>query len=127
MRDGYRLHPQSLTFTPIVQPEGTPEKAESDLQDESLLRLLGEIVVKAAENIEVSRRISACLTDIASWMTAHQLKLNPSKTELLFIPGTPTLTMISVSFENFLVSPSKAACSLGITLDNQLSLFMFLI
>ncbi|KAK3529734.1 hypothetical protein QTP86_000808, partial [Hemibagrus guttatus] len=33
-----------------------------------------------------SARISACLADISSWMTAHQLKLNPSKTELLIIP-----------------------------------------
>ncbi|KAK3537535.1 hypothetical protein QTP70_013397 [Hemibagrus guttatus] len=34
-----------------------------------------------------SARISACLADISSWMTAHQLKLNPSKTELLIIPA----------------------------------------
>ncbi|KAK3513146.1 hypothetical protein QTP70_007479 [Hemibagrus guttatus] len=34
-----------------------------------------------------SDRISACLVDISSWMTAHQLKLNPSKTELLVIPA----------------------------------------
>ncbi|KAK3573201.1 hypothetical protein QTP86_015122, partial [Hemibagrus guttatus] len=33
-----------------------------------------------------SAPISACLVDISSWMTAHQLKLNPSKTELLVIP-----------------------------------------
>ncbi|KAK3524687.1 hypothetical protein QTP86_000656 [Hemibagrus guttatus] len=33
-----------------------------------------------------SARKSACLVDISSWMTAHQLKLNPSKTELLVIP-----------------------------------------
>ncbi|KAK3575267.1 hypothetical protein QTP86_023385, partial [Hemibagrus guttatus] len=33
-----------------------------------------------------SARISVCLADISSWMTAHQLKLNPSKTELLVIP-----------------------------------------
>ncbi|KAK3508191.1 hypothetical protein QTP70_016979, partial [Hemibagrus guttatus] len=33
-----------------------------------------------------SARISVCLVDISSWMTAHQLKLNPSKTELLVIP-----------------------------------------
>ncbi|KAK3529297.1 hypothetical protein QTP70_027733 [Hemibagrus guttatus] len=33
-----------------------------------------------------SARISVCLADISSWMTAHQLKLNPSKTELLIIP-----------------------------------------
>ncbi|KAK1801825.1 hypothetical protein P4O66_022465, partial [Electrophorus voltai] len=50
---------------------------------------------------QVSRRISACLTDIASWMTAHHLKLNPSKTELLFIPGTPNpYHDLTVSFEN---------------------------
>ncbi|KAK3560622.1 hypothetical protein QTP86_012584 [Hemibagrus guttatus] len=36
-----------------------------------------------------SAQISACLVDISSWMTAHQLKLNPSKTELLVIPGLP--------------------------------------
>ncbi|KAK1791179.1 hypothetical protein P4O66_013142, partial [Electrophorus voltai] len=71
---------------------------------------------------QVSRRISACLTDIASWMTAHHLKLNPSKTELLFIPGPPNPHHdLTVSFENSLVSPSEAARSLGRTLDNQLS------
>ncbi|KAK3530056.1 hypothetical protein QTP86_011077 [Hemibagrus guttatus] len=36
-----------------------------------------------------SARIAACLVDISSWMTAHQLKFNPSKTELLVIPGDP--------------------------------------
>ncbi|KAK3541695.1 hypothetical protein QTP86_001109 [Hemibagrus guttatus] len=35
-----------------------------------------------------SARISACLVDISSWMMAHQLKLNPSKTELLAIPDS---------------------------------------
>ncbi|KAK3520001.1 hypothetical protein QTP70_010414 [Hemibagrus guttatus] len=34
-----------------------------------------------------SARILACLVDISSWMTAHQLKLNPSKTKLLVIPA----------------------------------------
>lgn len=32
-------------------------------------------------------QISACLADISSWMTSHQLKLNPSKTKLPDIPG----------------------------------------
>ncbi|KAK3541752.1 hypothetical protein QTP86_002394 [Hemibagrus guttatus] len=40
-----------------------------------------------------SARISACLVDISSWIMAHQLKLNPSKTELLVItvPKKPHL------------------------------------
>ncbi|KAK3567556.1 hypothetical protein QTP86_020037, partial [Hemibagrus guttatus] len=33
-----------------------------------------------------SAQISACLVDISTWMAAHQLKFNPSKTELLIIP-----------------------------------------
>ncbi|KAK1794955.1 hypothetical protein P4O66_010151, partial [Electrophorus voltai] len=71
---------------------------------------------------QVSSRIAAYMTDIASRITAHHLKLNPSKTELLYIPGTPNPYYdLTVSFENSLVSPSKAAHSLGITLDNQLS------
>ncbi|KAK3551838.1 hypothetical protein QTP70_029414, partial [Hemibagrus guttatus] len=37
-----------------------------------------------------SVRISAVLVNISSRMTAHQLKLNPSKTELLVIPGDPS-------------------------------------
>ncbi|KAI4891458.1 hypothetical protein NFI96_024367 [Prochilodus magdalenae] len=36
-----------------------------------------------SSDTQVCKRISACLTDISSWMTAHHLKLNPSKTELL--------------------------------------------
>ncbi|KAK3568156.1 hypothetical protein QTP86_032700 [Hemibagrus guttatus] len=43
----------------------------------------------APSDTTASARISACLVDISSWMTAHQLKLNPSKTELLIIPGLP--------------------------------------
>ncbi|KAI5629424.1 hypothetical protein C0J50_2356 [Silurus asotus] len=50
-----------------------------------------------------SARISACLSDISLWMRAHQLKLNPSKTELLVIPAT--------------------ARNLEVTMDNELSFF----
>lgn len=32
-------------------------------------------------------QISACLPDISSWITSHDLKLNPNKVELLLIPG----------------------------------------
>ncbi|KAK3507406.1 hypothetical protein QTP70_019645, partial [Hemibagrus guttatus] len=36
--------------------------------------------------------ISVCLVGISSWMTVHQLKLNPSKTELLVIPVDPRIS-----------------------------------
>ncbi|KAK1805617.1 hypothetical protein P4O66_019900, partial [Electrophorus voltai] len=41
---------------------------------------------------QVSKHISACLTDIASWTTAQYLKLNPSKTQLLYIPDFSFVT-----------------------------------
>ncbi|KAK3518316.1 hypothetical protein QTP86_003620, partial [Hemibagrus guttatus] len=69
-----------------------------------------------------SARISACLADISSWMTAHQLKLNPSKTELLIIPGDPPPAQdLAISLSNSMISPTACACNLGVTMDNQLS------
>ncbi|KAK3564285.1 hypothetical protein QTP86_012010 [Hemibagrus guttatus] len=69
-----------------------------------------------------SARISACLVDISSWMTAHQLKLNPSKTELLVIPGDPSSAQdLAISLNNSMISPSATAHNLGVTMDNQLS------
>ncbi|KAK3557743.1 hypothetical protein QTP86_000303 [Hemibagrus guttatus] len=69
-----------------------------------------------------SARISACLADISSWMTAHQLKLNPSKTELLKIPGDPSPAQnLAISLSNSMISPTASARNLGVTMDNQLS------
>ncbi|KAK3534048.1 hypothetical protein QTP86_001201 [Hemibagrus guttatus] len=69
-----------------------------------------------------SARISACLADISSWMAAHQLKLNPSKTELLIIPGDPSPARdLAISLSNSMTSPSATARNLGVTVDNQLS------
>ncbi|KAI4901564.1 hypothetical protein NFI96_009438, partial [Prochilodus magdalenae] len=63
---------------------------------------------------QVCNRISACLTDISSWMTAHHLKLNPSKTELLFIPSTTGPHCdLAISFGNSLIAPTEDARSLG--------------
>ncbi|KAK3519562.1 hypothetical protein QTP86_016568, partial [Hemibagrus guttatus] len=67
-------------------------------------------------------RISACLVDISSWMNAHQLKLNPSKTELLIIPGDPSPAQdLAISLSNSMISPTASARNLGVTMDNQLS------
>ncbi|KAK3567182.1 hypothetical protein QTP86_011887 [Hemibagrus guttatus] len=66
--------------------------------------------------------ISACLVDISSWMTAHQLKLNPSKTELLIIPGDPSPAQdLAISLSNSMISPTASARNLGVTMGNQLS------
>ncbi|KAK3508070.1 hypothetical protein QTP70_012307 [Hemibagrus guttatus] len=62
--------------------------------------------------------ISACLVDISSWMTDHQLKLNPSKTELLVIPGDPSPAQdLAISLNNSMISLSATARNLGVTIN----------
>ncbi|KAK5876812.1 hypothetical protein CesoFtcFv8_026127 [Champsocephalus esox] len=71
---------------------------------------------------QVVARISACLADISQWMSAHHLKLNLDKTELLFLPGIdcPTLDL-TINIGTPVVSPTQTARNLGVILDNNLS------
>ncbi|XP_076155180.1 uncharacterized protein LOC143138640 [Alosa pseudoharengus] len=70
----------------------------------------------------VSARISDCLSDIATWMKAHHLQLNLSKTELLVLPAKPTIHHdINIKFDSLSVSPTRTARNLGVVLDNQLN------
>uniref|UniRef100_A0A8C1JP40 Reverse transcriptase domain-containing protein n=1 Tax=Cyprinus carpio TaxID=7962 RepID=A0A8C1JP40_CYPCA len=47
----------------------------------------------------VVARISACLSDISSWMNDHHLQLNLTKTELLVVPANPSF------HHNFSIQP----------------------
>ncbi|KAK5920741.1 hypothetical protein CgunFtcFv8_024517 [Champsocephalus gunnari] len=71
---------------------------------------------------QVVARISACRADISQWMSAHQLKLNLDKTELLFLPGKdcPTLDL-TINIGTSIVSPTQTARNLGVILDNKRS------
>ncbi|KAK6320802.1 hypothetical protein J4Q44_G00077780, partial [Coregonus suidteri] len=52
-------------------------------------------------------------------MTDHHLKLNPGKTELLFLPGKDCpFHDLAITVDNSAVSSSQSAKSLGVTLDN---------
>ncbi|KAK1800157.1 hypothetical protein P4O66_000189 [Electrophorus voltai] len=68
-------------FSSLLNPP--PPSPSSSLTPEDFITFFEE---------KVSSRISACLNDIVSWMTAHNFKINPSKTELLFIPETGRYT-----------------------------------
>ncbi|KAJ8380528.1 hypothetical protein SKAU_G00013060 [Synaphobranchus kaupii] len=72
---------------------------------------------------QVSARISACLRDIQSWMDNHYLKLNPGKTELIYIPAlaSPPLNL-SISLGDTPLTPTPCARNLGVVMDNRLSL-----
>lgn len=56
---------------------------------------------------QVTEQISARLADISQWMSAHHLKLNLDKTELLFVPGK-----------------ASPVCDLFITTENSAGFFL---
>ncbi|KAK3508879.1 hypothetical protein QTP70_012510 [Hemibagrus guttatus] len=103
-----------------VESQTTTKKVAFDLDRESwnLWNSMGMVCFLPGwlliSDTTASARISACLVDISSWMTAHQLKLNPSKTELLVIPGDPSPAQdLVISLNNFMISPSATARNLG--------------
>ncbi|XP_064183365.1 uncharacterized protein LOC135250705 isoform X2 [Anguilla rostrata] len=74
-------------------------------------------------SFQVSARITACLSDIQSWMVRHHLKLNPGKTELIYIPALNSpLSDLSISLGNTILTPSPSTRNLGVVMDNRLSL-----
>ena len=70
----------------------------------------------------VSARISACLSDISTWMKEHHLQLNLAKTELLVIPAKDSCCHdIKLNMGAAIVAPNKAARNLGVMIDDHLS------
>ncbi|XP_066552430.1 uncharacterized protein LOC136718573, partial [Amia ocellicauda] len=73
---------------------------------------------------QVTSRISSCLSAISAWMHSHHLKLNLSKSDLLFFPhsSSPSADLpISIPLESTTLSPSSSAKNLGVTLDPAVS------
>ncbi|KAK3518435.1 hypothetical protein QTP70_000663 [Hemibagrus guttatus] len=63
---------------------------------------------------KVCRRYHGFCSDL-SVSAGHQLKLNPSKTELLVIPGDPSSAQDpALSLNNSMISPSATARNLGV-------------
>ena len=68
----------------------------------------------------IATRISDYQADISTWMSAHHLKLNLNKTELLFLPGKDCPHMdLLVTVKDAVVGPSPTARNLGVILDDQ--------
>lgn len=79
------------------------------------------ILLFLPSHTDVSAWISECLTDMWSCMAANQLKLNPSKTELLYISGDSSLPRSRSEDLPGQHSVPHLILSLMIVLDNQLS------
>ena len=69
--------------------------------------------------------LEACIKDVKSWFEGNMLRLNPDKTEVLYIhskhrSNIPIINKLSV--DNVNVTPSAAVKNLGIIFDQNMSM-----
>uniref|UniRef100_A0AAY4DP64 Reverse transcriptase domain-containing protein n=1 Tax=Denticeps clupeoides TaxID=299321 RepID=A0AAY4DP64_9TELE len=75
------------------------------------------------EDATIATKISACLSDISAWMSEQHLQLNLSKTEILIFPGNNSPQQnLSIQIGSLLLTPTASAKSLGVWIDDKLSL-----
>ncbi|XP_036390590.1 uncharacterized protein LOC118781699, partial [Megalops cyprinoides] len=140
-RNNHNRDFKKALITPLLKKPSTdpsdvtnyrPSAAFDTVNHQTLLSKLSEMGISGTalswftsyltgRSSQVNERISACLADISKWMTSHHLKLNLSKTELLFIPAGPSpLHDLSITVDGTTIPSSQSAKSLGVTLDSNL-------
>ena len=70
-------------------------------------------------------RFAACLTDVEAWLRASRLRLNPTKTQVMWLGSSQQLAKLHISQVRVLSSCVKVqdtARDLGVVIDSQLSL-----
>ena len=70
-------------------------------------------------------RLSACVEAVAAWMASSRLRLNPTKTELIWLGASRYVRQCPVGpllVAGSLITPSTQVRDLGVTVDSELSL-----
>jgi hypothetical protein len=70
-------------------------------------------------------RLSACLIDVNSWMSASRLRLNPAKTQVMWLGSRQQLHDVKIGDVTILatsVQITETARDLGVVIDSQMSL-----
>jgi len=68
---------------------------------------------------------AACVNNVNDWMRASRLRLNPAKTEVMWLGSYQQLKHVDIDDIPILsmkVKVAESACDLGVVLDSQLSL-----
>ena len=72
----------------------------------------------------LTRRMSACIDDIRSWMLSNRLRLNSSKTEVIWLGSRRRLDVCSVEpivISGSIVRPASKVRNLGVIFDSSLT------
>jgi len=67
-------------------------------------------------------RLTACVRAINNWMSASRLKLNPSKTEILWLGSSQQLGQIAttdIPFQSTMIRVGESAHDLGVIIDSS--------
>jgi hypothetical protein len=70
-------------------------------------------------------RMSACISEINDWMASNRLKLNPTKTEIIWLGSARKLKYCSLdelSIAGVMLKPSTQVRDLGVQVDSNLSM-----
>ena len=70
-------------------------------------------------------RLSACVMEIEQWMSSNRLRLNPSKTELIWLGSEHNLKECSSEpqlIANAWITPSPCVRDLGVMVDNEMTM-----
>ena len=81
--------------------------------------------VSAADSPAAVSKLSACVTVLNQWMSANRLRLNPAKTQVMWLGSSQQLTKIQIKDISILkttVRVTETARDLGVVIDSQLSL-----
>ena len=83
---------------------------------------LSVLLVDAAVAVD---RLSACLVDVEAWLKASRLRLNPSKTQVMWLGSAQQLAkvqFVKIQVLSSQVRVVETAKNLGVVIDSQLSM-----
>jgi len=83
------------------------------------------VSVSAGDAAAAETKLSACLMEVNCWMSASRLRLNPTKTQVMWLGSSQQLQKVSINDIFILtthVRVTETARDLGVVIDRQMSL-----
>ena len=83
------------------------------------------VSVSPGDASAAATKLSACLMEVNRWMSASRLRLNPTKTQVMWLGSSQQLQKVSINDIFILtthVRVSETARDLGVVIDRQMSL-----
>jgi len=67
-------------------------------------------------------RLSRCMADVSDWLDGSHLRLNPGKTEVMWLARSSASTVCDISILSVSIGVSDSARILGVVVDSRLTM-----